>query len=233
MENKEIRRKNLADLLSRHLEENPESNRAKFAELCGLVPAQLSQLLGNKSFRNIGDALARRVEAALELNHGWMDSLHDVVQQNSELEFAGPIRSGYVPVMGEAILGIGGSVDMIEFQAGWLRVYSGDKDAYGLKVKGDSMWPRIQSGEFVVIEPNTAVRAGDEVFVRTKEGHNMIKIMNKTRDGNYKFSSVNNDHRPETLTPGDVETMHFVAAIVKPTRYIAYEDISVDENRLA
>jgi len=233
MENKEIRRKNFADLLNRHLQENPESTRARFAELCGIAPAQLSQLLGNKSFRNIGDAVARRIESALGLNNGWLDSLHDRDQQKIEFEFAGSIRGGYVPVIGEAILGIGGSVDMIEFQAGWLRIYSGDKDAYGLRVKGDSMWPRIQSGEYVVIEPNTPVHAGDEVFVRTKEGHNMIKIMNKTRSGDYQFSSINNEHRPETLSPSEVERMHFVSAIVKHNRYVDNEEMPDVENNSA
>lgn len=125
--------------------------------------------------------------------------------------------------------GVDGSMDMIELRAGWLQIYSVDKDAYGLKVKGDSMWPRIQSGEFVVIEPNTGVHAGDEVFVRTVDGHNMIKIMNKTRDGAYQFSSVNSDHRPITLEENQIEKMHFVSAIVKNTRYVDRDDISGED----
>lgn len=132
---------------------------------------------------------------------------------------------GAVPVVGEAILGIDGMIDMLEIHAGWLQIYSADRDAYGLKVKGDSMWPRIQSGEYVVIEPNTQVHTGDEVFVRTKDGHNMIKIMSKTRDGDYQFSSVNSDHRPITLSPDSIEKMHFVSAIVKHTRYVDNDEM--------
>ncbi|WP_127146568.1 LexA family transcriptional regulator [Serratia marcescens] len=128
-------------------------------------------------------------------------------------------KGGMVPVIGEAILGIDGMIDMVEFQAGWLQIYSADKEAYGLKVKGDSMHPRIQSGEFVVIEPNTPTYPGDEVFVRTTEGHNMIKIMNKTRDGDYQFTSINNDHKPITIAPEKIDKIHFVSAIVKSTRY--------------
>ncbi|RFT11149.1 helix-turn-helix transcriptional regulator [Providencia rettgeri] len=137
-----------------------------------------------------------------------------------EIEYIGELPSGLVPVRGEAVLGVDGAVDMMEEHNGWLKIYSDDKDAYGLKVKGDSMWPRIQSGEYVVVEPNTSIRAGDEVFVRTIEGHNMIKIFNKTRDGDYQFTSVNNAHKPITLMPNQVDTIHYVAAIVKPTKYI-------------
>ncbi|HCT3694307.1 MULTISPECIES: XRE family transcriptional regulator [Enterobacterales] len=151
-------------------------------------------------------------------------SVADLFTENSpepdKIELIGKIPSGLVQVRGEAFLGVDGAVDMIEDHNGWLKIYSDDADAYGLKVKGDSMWPRIQSGEFVVVEPNTNVRSGDEVFVRTVEGHNMIKIFNKTRDGDYQFTSINNSHKPITLSPGQVDTMHYVSAIVKPTKYI-------------
>lgn len=204
----------------------------KAAELARRIerePSYISRMLypeGKAGRKRIADDMMEIIENAFNLPRGWMDSItSEMPSANEELEFAGSIRAGYVPVIGEAVLGVDGSVDMIEFRAGWLRIYSGDKDAYGLKVKGDSMWPRIQSGEYVVIEPNTAVHAGDEVFVRTKDGHNMIKIMNRTRDGDYQFSSVNSDHRPITLSADDVVKMHFVSAIVKHTRYVDQDDV--------
>ncbi|HHN8315632.1 XRE family transcriptional regulator [Morganella morganii] len=141
-------------------------------------------------------------------------------KNDDEIEFAGFVPDGMVKVIGEAFLGVDGAVDMIEAHEGWVQIYSDDKDAYALKVKGDSMWPRIQSGEYVVIEPNTTVRSGDEVFVRTLEGHNMIKVLNKTRDGDYQFTSINNAHQPITIDPIQVDKMHYVAAIVKPTKFI-------------
>ncbi|EPS6101690.1 S24 family peptidase [Providencia stuartii] len=174
----------------------------------------LSQLMNGKS--SFGEKAARRLERDYGMPAGYLDS----ETQLGEIEYIGTVPSGMVQVRGEAFLGVDGAVDMIEAHNGWLKIYSDDKDAYGLKVKGDSMWPRIQSGEFVVVEPNTTVRSGDEVFVRTVEGHNMIKIFNKTRDGDYQFSSINNSHKPITLSPDQVDTMHYVSAIVKPIKYI-------------
>ncbi|WP_036412425.1 XRE family transcriptional regulator [Morganella morganii] len=151
-------------------------------------------------------------------------SVADLFTENTvsqdKIEFVGFVPDGMVKVIGEAFLGAEGAVDMIETLDGWLNIYSDDKDAYALKVKGDSMWPRIQSGEYVVIEPNTTVRSGDEVFVRTHDGHNMIKVLNKTRDGDYQFTSINNTHQPITIDPLQVDKMHYVAAIVKPTKFI-------------
>lgn len=192
-------------------------------------PSYVSRMLypeGKSGKKRIADDMMELIEKSFNLPRGWMDMLADgKAGATDHLEFAGNVRAGFVPVIGEAVLGVDGSVDMIEFRSGWLSIYSGDNDAYGLKVKGDSMWPRIQSGEYVVIEPNTPVHPGDEVFVRTKDGHNMIKIMNKTRDGDYQFSSINSDHRPITLAVEEVDKMHFVSAIVKHTRYVDQDDL--------
>lgn len=225
MENKEIRKLNLSQLLEEHMKQ-PEATKASFAEMCGLNPAQLSQVLGNDAFRKIGDRLARRIETGLELPTGWLDSLHSKSAEVDELEIAGRPVNGFVKVAGEAWLGTDGSVDMIEQPGGWLCICSQDKEAFGLRVKGDSMWPRIQSGEFVVIEPNTPVQVGDEVFVRTKDGRNMIKIYNKTRDGSYLLTSINNEHRPITLDAREIEQVQYVAAILKHTRFFEHPDPS-------
>ncbi len=171
--------------------------------------------------RNVqGYSESTLVKIASALGVTVADLFSETPIQSDEIEYIGTIPSGMVKVIGEAFLGVDGSVDMIESHNGWLKIYSDDREAYGLKVKGDSMWPRIQSGEYVVVEPNTNVRAGDEVFVRTIEGHNMIKIFNKTRDGDYQFTSINNAHKPITVEPNQIDKMHYVSAIVKPTKYI-------------
>lgn len=190
-------------------------------------PSYISRMLyeeGKKGKKRIADDMVEIIEKAFSLPRGWMDGINPDSEEEV-IEYAGKFRDGYVPVVGEAVLGVDGSMDMIEFRSGWLQMYSADKEAYGLKVKGDSMFPRIHSGEFVLIEPNTMVHSGDEVFVRTTDGHNMIKVMTKTREGNFQLSSVNNEHKPITLEACEVAKMHYVSAIVKATRYIDHDDV--------
>ncbi|MBN6378869.1 helix-turn-helix transcriptional regulator, partial [Escherichia coli] len=122
---------------------------------------------------------------------------------------------------------VDGAIEMTEERDGWLKIYSDDPDAFGLRVKGDSMWPRIKSGEYVLIEPNTKVFPGDEVFVRTIEGHNMIKILGYDRDGEYQFTSINQDHRPITLPYHQVAKVEYVAGILKQSRHL--DDIEARE----
>lgn len=228
MENKEIRKANLEQLIEIKRSELGLT-KASFAELCDISPATLSQMLGPNPRRNIGDKMARKIESSLELPLGWMDKTHHDVHEvidNENLEVAGFLQDGVIPVIGDAVLGMDGLIDMVEFHAGWLRFYSADPKAYAVRVRGDSMWPRMQSGEFVVIEPGTKVHPGDEVFVRTSDGHNMIKIMNVARDGDYQFISVNSDHKPITIAPDNVAKIHFVSGIIKATRFISFEEVN-------
>lgn len=145
-------------------------------------------------------------------------------EQADDVEFAGMVKTGLVPVIGEAVMGSDGEFEMQEVSQGWLRIYSSDPDAFSVKVKGDSMFPRINSGEFVVVEPRTQICAGDEVFIRTADGRNMIKKLGYHRDNTYQFISVNQQHPPLTLDETEVDSVYFVAAIVKSSRFI--DDIS-------
>lgn len=76
MENKEIRKHNLEYLIDKYQREKG-LNKAQFSELCGTSPSALSQLLGDKAVRNVGDKLARKIEAGLDLPTGWMDALQE------------------------------------------------------------------------------------------------------------------------------------------------------------
>ncbi|EDH7841918.1 phage repressor protein C [Salmonella enterica subsp. enterica serovar Kentucky] len=166
----------------------------------------------------------------LKVDVVWLQ--HGSVRQSTttnpqSLTFVGQLRKGLVRVVGEAILGVDGAIEMTEERDGWLKIYSDDPEAFGLRVKGDSMWPRIKSGEYVLIEPNTKVCPGDEVFVRTIEGHNMIKVLGYDRDGEYQFTSINQDHRPITLPYYEVSKVEYVAGILKQSRHL--DDIEARE----
>jgi phage repressor protein C with HTH and peptisase S24 domain len=142
-----------------------------------------------------------------------------------KVEYAGPLKNGLVRVVGEAMLGVDGAIEMVEANDGWLKIYSDDPDAFGLRVRGDSMWPRIKSGEYVLVEPNRTIYPGDEVFVRTSDGHNMIKVLGYDRDGEYQFISINQAHNPVTLQHHKVEKLEYVSGILKQSRHIDDDEV--------
>ena len=132
-------------------------------------------------------------------------------------------REDIVPVVGTVQAGDDGYWEELQYPVGhgdgFVRYPSRDKNAYALRVKGDSMRPRIKPGEFILVEPNAALIPGEEVLVTTTDGRSMVKLLGPRRDGMIELQSINEDHRPITLDEAQVRCMHYVAAIVKPSRY--------------
>ncbi|HHO8155178.1 TPA: helix-turn-helix transcriptional regulator [Pseudomonas aeruginosa] len=134
------------------------------------------------------------------------------------------LRQRMIPVVGKAMLGTNGYFDAMEFPTGhgdgYLDVRSDDENAYALRVVGNSMHPRIKSGELVLIEPNHPFLNGDEVLVKTRDGKCMIKEFIYLRDGQYRFDSVNSEYPPVFLDESEVEKIHYVAGIIKSSKYL-------------
>ncbi len=89
-----------------------------------------------------------------------------------------------------------------------------DQNTYALRVRGESMRPRIKSGEFIVVEPNTTPNPGDDVVVICHDGRKMVKELLYTRDGEVTLGSINNGFKPISLQLQDIQAIHYVAAIV-------------------
>jgi phage repressor protein C with HTH and peptisase S24 domain len=159
------------------------------------------------------------------------------LQSVGATQVAEPSRGGYdvdpaaislrrptlVPIVGTAQAGDKGYWVELEHPAGhgegFVKYYSRDRNAYALRVKGDSMRPRIKPGEFVVVEPNHACSPGDEVIVKTKDGKSMVKELGYQRNGMVELRSINHDHAPITLDVSEIQFMHHVAGIAKSALY--------------
>jgi phage repressor protein C with HTH and peptisase S24 domain len=125
-----------------------------------------------------------------------------------------------IPVVGTAKLGDHGMFVELEYPTGTgdgiVPFPSLDPRAYAVRCKGDSMSPRIQHGEFAVIEPGTEPHPGDEVLVKAVDGRVMIKRLKYLRDGRVHLESVNDgEHPPIVLEAAEVEAIHYVAGMVK------------------
>ena len=196
-------------------------------------PSQVSQWF--TGVRTITEDSARHIEQALHLDRGWLDITGDaelsargeaaLAPDNVQLETARLYPSGNrVPVVGTAQLGDHGHFVELEYPVGhgdgWVDLFSNDPNAYALRCRGDSMKPRIQAGEFVVVEPNQQAAPGDEVLVKAKDGRVMVKRYLYRRDGRVHLLSVNEAHGPTAIDEEDIEAMHYVAAIVKASRWV-------------
>ncbi|NVI06380.1 helix-turn-helix domain-containing protein [Paraburkholderia youngii] len=126
-------------------------------------------------------------------------------------------------VRGMAQLGDDGFWAALEYPVGhgdgYLDWPTSDPDAYAIECSGDSMRPRIKHGEFVIIEPNHPFQPGDEVLVASKDGRVMVKELAYKAAGRYHLLSVNEAHGKVTLEESQIDHIHYVAGIAKPSMW--------------
>jgi phage repressor protein C with HTH and peptisase S24 domain len=125
-----------------------------------------------------------------------------------------------IAVVGTAQLGDGGLWVELEYPVGQgdgtVPFPTRDPNAYAVRCRGDSMSPRLQHGEFAVVEPSVDPAAGDEVLVKSHDGRVLVKRLKYVRDGRVHLESVNAaDHPPIVIELTEVAAMHYVAGFVK------------------
>lgn len=74
MDIKDIRRNNLRYQQNKAMARG--LTKEQFAVSCGTSASTLSQILGGKAGRNLGDDLARKIEKNINLPRGWLDLVH-------------------------------------------------------------------------------------------------------------------------------------------------------------
>ncbi len=121
-----------------------------------------------------------------------------------------------VPLIGFAQAGNGGFFDDGGFPVGkgWDEVglpSVNDQHAYALEISGDSMKPAYRDGDVIVVSPGAAIRRGDRVVVKTKEGEVLVKELKRRTTKTLELQSLNPSHPDRTFTPGEVD---WIARIV-------------------
>ena len=217
----------LSQILNRH---RPLGDRAatNLAKKLG-IPAGLLTI-GSYSAETQGQITQRWLELGLKppaLPHPafFSSTINETAQRSAaEKEAAKYRQRAPVPVVGKAMLGSDGFFEALDYPAGhgdgYIDMVSSDDNAYGLKVVGNSMHPRIKNGEYVLIEPNHPYQTGDEVLVKTYDGRATVKEFIYLRDGQYRLDSISDGYPPVFLDESQVERIHYVAAIVKAAKLI-------------
>lgn len=123
-------------------------------------------------------------------------------------------KSRRVPVTGTVKAGDDGHLVQDFVPDGWVEYWTGDPQAYALRIKGDSMHPRYRAGEFVVITPSIEAQPGRDVVVRLKNGKCLLKQLNWARSDEVQLLSINNGYAPMTIPSGEIESICRVAGSV-------------------
>lgn len=204
-------------------------SQAELSERSGVSQATISKIERGDQEQSVHTPI---LSATLGVSSLWLatntgtmhSSAHSVAEPipsyNITLEHAGAPRfNRRVPIKGRAKLGDDGFYEDIT-EDGWVDSYSPDADAYGIRVKGDSMHPAIRSGSVVIVEPNGACIPAEFVAIALKNGSKMVKELVAERTDEIIVESVNGNCR-QTIEKADILQIHPVAAVVSPSKWRA------------
>lgn len=203
METKDIRRSNLRTLLDGYVSQG--LTKAEFADKLGVTASQLSQVTSARHVRNIGDALARRVESSFGLPKGWMDSIHsDDVDNPGNTEHANNYNlqnlsrnytdHTYRIEQLDVEFSCGGGrmnseypdiIQSIEIDPEYAKRMFGGRPASSLKITtavGDSMRGSVEPGELVVLDVTVSRFVSDGIYAFTYDDSVHIKRLQKLKD---------------------------------------------------
>lgn len=200
--------------------------------LPGITPALLVKRTGAKSpsavaeWRRTGRIAKQHLPLLADLSgttdRWWLFPDAPIPPTAEWMAVAGPLdrpsRLGAgTPVVGEVKAGPDGYLEEYGYSVGaadklidWPTV---DPNAYALRVRGDSMAPRYEAGEYILVEPNRVAEPGDIVIVKLRDGRKLLKKYLYRRNGEVTLASINTEYRPLTVPLAEIEDngIQFVA----------------------
>ena len=92
-------------------------------------------------------------------------------------------------------------VDWEELPADMAR---GDREDFGLVVRGDSMYPALLPGDVVILRRTPHCESGDICAVMVNSDDATLKRVRLLPDGGLTIEPVNTNYSPRTFTAGEV-----------------------------
>lgn len=219
MDTNTIRRENLRALAARY------PTQAEFAAACGTAPSVISLIISPNPKRNLGPQLARKIESAAGLEHGWLDQPHNhaagkrFVEPNARIESEGidqwaddtPLDDDEIelPFLKEVELSAGGGKTVIEV-SGTRKLRFGKytvrnmgvqpDQAVCVSISGNSMEPVLQNGGTVAVDRSknkVADVVDGKMYALNHAGHVRVKQLYRTPRGGLRLRSFNRDEHPD------------------------------------
>lgn len=114
-----------------------------------------------------------------------------------------------IPVLGSIPAGI--PVEAVEEILDWEEIPAewtiGGREYFGLKVKGDSMYPKYLDGDTVILRKQHICDTGDDCAILVNGNDSTLKQVILHEDGSLEIRPLNPNYSPATYTPQQIAEM--------------------------
>jgi phage repressor protein C with HTH and peptisase S24 domain len=185
----------------------------RLAQRAGLSASGLAKKSGldpttfNKSKRITADGRERwpSTESIAKALAATSNSIDSFVQLIGDA----PRQAQSVPLLRFAQAGADDAFDEDGFPAGKTREQmllpsADDEHTYALEISGDAMRPAYRDGDIIMVSPDTAIRRGDRVVVKTADGEMMIGELKRRTARALELQSLDSSHGDRSLAAAEV-----------------------------
>lgn len=186
-----------------------------------------SQLVYNWDKRGISKKGSVAVSQKLGLDNIWIltgsGSPKTLISNKENQHTTSPKIGGWIPVKSYTKMGYDGYYTEMGYLGsggdGYVPSLTAGLNAYAVKGTGDSMYPAIRSGWYVVCDPDATPTPTEFVEVRLKDGRRTIKEFIGIVGDVLHLLAVNGEKR-STFDMDEVEAIIAVTDIVPPSRHV-------------
>lgn len=129
-----------------------------------------------------------------------------------------------ISVLGTIPAGI--PIDAVEDILDWEEIpvswTTGDREYFGLRVKGDSMYPRYLEGDTVILRKQNTCDSGDDCAVLVNGNDATLKQVILRGDRGLELRPVNTAYPPKSYSPAEIESLpvQIIGVVVELRRKI-------------
>lgn len=144
---------------------------------------------------------------ALNVNVEWLMGADIPMTYFKEVRSSDHNPAVRIPVLGRVAAGI--PINAVEETIDWEEIpaeMSGSDEYFGLRIKGDSMSPRIMDGDTVIVRRQDDADTGDIVIAIVNGDDGVCKKLRKT-DSGIMLISLNPAYDPMVFDHSDIDTI--------------------------
>lgn len=145
-----------------------------------------------------------KMESIDLLCHYFNCTREDIMNEH-DASFRPSVRAASIPILGR--VAAGPLCEMIEDSEGELILdYSMNEGYFALRIKGDSMSPRMESGDIVVVKKQPDIESGDLAIVAVDGELATCKRVKKYRDG-IELIPINPSYPTRFFTHEEIQSL--------------------------
>ena len=173
----------------------------------------MAKLLGYKSLTTVQKWEKNIAQPPLKIVQQLADHFHVDIDDFTNTDLQQKKKSNkqclsyYIPVLGDVAAGIPieNNEDIIDYEEIPER-YLHIGTFFALRIRGDSMSPRICEGDIVIVKQQSDAETGDIIIARVAYGTATCKRLRKYADGALELISINPSYEPMFYNREQVES---------------------------